>query len=123
MRELAQLLLPAVRWDPAAGFAPALPAVVRGIAAGVGGFVIEGGTRDAVAELTDTIRKSAGDAPDHGDLAGGSHVIRLACAPTLRAARRGDRFPARCAGCPPRGTGGRARGAPRRLQRDPCAVV
>jgi len=63
MRELAQLLLPAVRWDPAAGFAPALPAVVRGIAAGVGGFVIEGGTRDAVAELTGTIRRSAGDAP------------------------------------------------------------
>jgi len=63
MRELAQLLLPAVRWDPAAGFAPALPAVMRGVAAGVGGFVIEGGTRDAVAELTDRIRQSAGDAP------------------------------------------------------------
>jgi len=63
MRELAQLLLPAVRWDPAAGFAPALPAVMRGIAAGVGGFVIEGGSRDAVGELTGTIRRSAGDAP------------------------------------------------------------
>jgi len=63
MRELAQLLLPAIRWDPAAGFGPALPAVMRGIAAGVGGFVIEGGTRDAVAELTGTIRRSAGDAP------------------------------------------------------------
>ena len=63
MRELAQLLLPAVRWDAAAGFAPALPAVMRGIAAGVGGFVIEGGTRDAVAELTATIRRGAGDAP------------------------------------------------------------
>ena len=63
MRELAQLLLPAVQWDPAAGFAPALPAVMRGIAAGVGGFVIESGTRDAVSELTSTIRKSASDAP------------------------------------------------------------
>ena len=63
MRELGQLLLPAVRWDPAAGFAPALPAVMRGIAAGVGGFVIEGGTREAVAELTRTIRNTAGDAP------------------------------------------------------------
>ena len=63
MRELAQLLLPAVRWDAAAGFAPALPAVMRGIGAGVGGFVIEGGTRDAVAELTATIRRGAGDAP------------------------------------------------------------
>jgi len=63
MRELAQLLLPAVRWDPAAGFAPALPAVMRGIAAGVGGFVIEGGSRDAVGELTGTIRRNAGDAP------------------------------------------------------------
>ena len=63
MRELAQLLLPAVRWDPAAGFASALPAVMRGIAAGVGGFVIEGGARDAVAELTGTIRRNADDAP------------------------------------------------------------
>ncbi|HEX5073286.1 MAG TPA: glycoside hydrolase family 3 N-terminal domain-containing protein [Gemmatimonadaceae bacterium] len=63
MRELAQLLLPAVRWDPTAGFAPALPAVMRGIAAGVGGFVVEGGTRDAVAELSGTIRRTAGDAP------------------------------------------------------------
>jgi len=63
MRELAQLLLPAIHWGAAAGFAPALPAVTRGIAAGVGGFVIEGGTRDAVAELTSTIRKRAGDAP------------------------------------------------------------
>ncbi len=62
MRELAQLLLPSVRWDPALGFAPALPGVMRGIAAGVGGFVIEGGSRDAVAELTATIRRSAGDA-------------------------------------------------------------
>jgi beta-glucosidase-like glycosyl hydrolase len=63
MRELAQLLLPAIRWDPALGFAPALPAVMRGVAAGVGGFVIEGGARDAVAELAATIRRSAGDAP------------------------------------------------------------
>jgi len=63
MRELAQLLLPAVRWDPVAGFAPALPGVMRGIAAGVGGFVIEAGSRDAVAELTATIRNSTGDAP------------------------------------------------------------
>ena len=63
MRELAQLLLPAIHWHPAAGFAPVLPAVMRGIAAGVGGFVIDGGTRDAVAELTSTIRKSSGDAP------------------------------------------------------------
>jgi len=63
MRELAQLLLPAVRWDPALGFAPALPGVMRGVAAGVGGFVVEGGSRDAVAELTGTIRQSSGDAP------------------------------------------------------------
>jgi len=63
MRELAQLLLPAIRWDPTLGFAPALPAMMRGLAAGVGGFVIEGGSQDAVAELTSAIRRSAGDAP------------------------------------------------------------
>ena len=38
MREVAQLLLPSVRWDPAHGFAPAMPAVMRAVAAGVGGF-------------------------------------------------------------------------------------
>jgi beta-glucosidase-like glycosyl hydrolase len=63
MREVAQLLLPSVRWDPTHGFAPAMPAVTRAVAAGVGGFVVEGGTRDAVAGLAAAIRQSTPDAP------------------------------------------------------------
>ena len=63
MRELAQLLLPSVRWDPSLAFGPATPGIERAMAAGVGGFVIEGGVRDAVAELTAAIRRQAGDAP------------------------------------------------------------
>jgi beta-glucosidase-like glycosyl hydrolase len=63
MREVAQLLLPSVRWDPAHGFAPAMPAVTRAVAAGVGGFVVEGGSRDAVAALAAAVREHASDAP------------------------------------------------------------
>lgn len=63
MREVAQLLLPSVRWDPAHGFAPAMPAVMRAVAAGVGGFVVEGGSRDAVAQLAAAIRQQASDPP------------------------------------------------------------
>jgi beta-glucosidase-like glycosyl hydrolase len=63
MREVAQLLLPSVRWDPAHAFAPAMPAVTRAVAAGVGGFVVEGGSRDAVAALAAAIRQHASDPP------------------------------------------------------------
>jgi len=63
MREVAQLLLPSVRWDAAHGFAPAMPAVMRAVAAGIGGFVVEGGSRAAVAALAAAVRQSATDAP------------------------------------------------------------
>jgi beta-glucosidase-like glycosyl hydrolase len=63
MREIARLLLPSVRWDPSVGFAPARPAVARALAAGVGGFLIEGGTCEAVAELAAEIRRDADVAP------------------------------------------------------------
>lgn len=52
MKPLAALVLPAVRWDAERGFAPSLPAVERNLALGVGGFIIFGGERAAVAELT-----------------------------------------------------------------------
>jgi beta-glucosidase-like glycosyl hydrolase len=63
MRELAQLLVPSVRWDPTLGFAPAKAAVMRAVAAGVGGFVVEGGSRDAVAELAAEIMQRSEEAP------------------------------------------------------------
>jgi beta-glucosidase-like glycosyl hydrolase len=63
MREIARLLLPSVRWDATAGFAPALPGVLRALAAGVGGFVIEGGRCSDVAALAAEIRGHADFAP------------------------------------------------------------
>ena len=63
MRELAQLLMPSVRWDPARGFEPVKPAVMRALAAGVAGFVIDSGPRDGIAELTADIRRRSETAP------------------------------------------------------------
>jgi len=63
MREIARLLLPSVHWDDARGFASAKPAVMRALADGIAGFVIEGGTCDAVAELAADIHRNAEEAP------------------------------------------------------------
>lgn len=56
MSDLAQLLLPAVRWDAARGFADATADIERALALGVGGFIIFGGERDAVAALAAQLR-------------------------------------------------------------------
>jgi beta-glucosidase-like glycosyl hydrolase len=63
MREIARLLLPSVHWDQALGFAPARPGVMRALTTGIVGFVIEGGTCEAVAELAADIRHHADEAP------------------------------------------------------------
>jgi beta-glucosidase-like glycosyl hydrolase len=52
MKPLAALVLPAIRWEAERGFAPSLPAVEGALALGVGGFIIFGGEREAVARLT-----------------------------------------------------------------------
>ena len=59
MKRLAALVLPAIRWDPAAGFEPALPAVEAALALGVGGFIVFGGERGAVRALTRRIASAA----------------------------------------------------------------
>lgn len=59
MSDLAQLLLPSLRWDPDRGFAHAAPEIERALALGVGGFIIFGGTRDAVATLTAQLRAAS----------------------------------------------------------------
>lgn len=59
MSDLAQLLLPALRWDAARGFAPLERDIERAIALGVGGFIIFGGTSDAVAKLTHDLRTAS----------------------------------------------------------------
>jgi len=56
MKPLAALVLPAIRWDAERGFAPALPAVEAALDLGVGGFIVFGGEREAVARLTRDLR-------------------------------------------------------------------
>ena len=51
MLSLARLLVPAIRWDVARGFDPQRDAIDHALALGVGGFLIRGGTREAVAAL------------------------------------------------------------------------
>ena len=59
MSDLAKLLLPAVRWDVERGFATSIAAIERGLALGVGGFILYGGERNAVAALTAQLQAAA----------------------------------------------------------------
>jgi beta-glucosidase len=56
---LTALVLPAIRWDGERGFAPALPAAEAALKLGVGGFIIFGGERGAVARLTRDLAAAA----------------------------------------------------------------
>ncbi|MBV6521017.1 MAG: Beta-hexosaminidase [Gemmatimonadaceae bacterium] len=56
MSDLAQLLIPAVRRDPSTGFDESLPAIERALQAGVGGFIVFGGSVEEVRTLTATMR-------------------------------------------------------------------
>ncbi|HWV56378.1 MAG TPA: glycoside hydrolase family 3 N-terminal domain-containing protein [Longimicrobiales bacterium] len=54
--EIARLLFPAIRWDPASQFDGEGARVDQALAQGVGGFIFFGGTVDAVRELTTDLR-------------------------------------------------------------------
>ena len=56
---LARLVFPSLRWR-SGSFAHERPVIDAALAAGVGGFIVFGGTRDAVAELTRGVREQAG---------------------------------------------------------------
>ena len=56
MTELAQLLLPAIRWDREHGFTNERPRIDAALAAGVGGFIFVGGEATEVASLTAELR-------------------------------------------------------------------
>ncbi|HVH09474.1 MAG TPA: glycoside hydrolase family 3 N-terminal domain-containing protein [Gemmatimonadales bacterium] len=59
--ELARLVFPALRWRTREGsFAHERPKIKAALAAGVGGFIIFGGTREAVAALARELRERAG---------------------------------------------------------------
>ena len=55
----AELVLPAIRWDPDRGYDPARPDIERALAAGVGGFVLFGGERAAMQALTRDLQAAA----------------------------------------------------------------
>ena len=50
-RELAQLLIPVLRWSPSGGFADTRPLIEQSLALGVGGFQLVGGEQDGVRAL------------------------------------------------------------------------
>jgi len=58
---LARLVFPALRWRPRdGGFDHEQPKIDAALAAGVGGFIIFGGTRETVTALTGELRRQAG---------------------------------------------------------------
>ncbi|MBY0488934.1 MAG: hypothetical protein K2R93_03745 [Gemmatimonadaceae bacterium] len=50
-RDLAQLLIPVIRWSPDRGFAEVRPLIDEALALGVGGFQLMGGEQDGVRAL------------------------------------------------------------------------
>jgi beta-glucosidase-like glycosyl hydrolase len=57
MSDVAQLLLPALRWDTSAGWETERPLIEKGLQLGVGGFILFGGVEDAVRSLTKELRQ------------------------------------------------------------------
>jgi beta-glucosidase-like glycosyl hydrolase len=55
----AELVLPALRWDPERGFAPCVPDAERALALGVGGFILFGGEREAIRKLVGDLQAAA----------------------------------------------------------------
>lgn len=55
-----RLVMPALRWRDETGYAHEEPAIATALAIGVGGFIIFGGTREAVTALTRALRQRAG---------------------------------------------------------------
>lgn len=53
---VANLLIPAIRWDAERGWDAARPGIERALALGVGGFILFGGEQDAVRQLTKELR-------------------------------------------------------------------
>jgi beta-glucosidase-like glycosyl hydrolase len=53
---VANLLVPAIRWDAERGWEAERPAIERALALGVGGFILFGGEQDAVRQLTKELR-------------------------------------------------------------------
>jgi beta-glucosidase len=52
MTDVAELVMPAIRWDPERGYDGERRGIERALAAGVGGFILFGGEREATRALT-----------------------------------------------------------------------
>ncbi|MEJ7809697.1 MAG: glycoside hydrolase family 3 N-terminal domain-containing protein [Gemmatimonadaceae bacterium] len=57
MSDVAQLLVPALRWDSARGYEGQRDLIERGLTLGVGGFILFGGEQEAVRALTKELRQ------------------------------------------------------------------
>ena len=57
MSDVAQLLLPAIRWDPARGYSAESEKIDLALELGVGGFILFGGEQEAVRVLTKDLRR------------------------------------------------------------------
>ncbi|HET7584140.1 MAG TPA: glycoside hydrolase family 3 N-terminal domain-containing protein [Gemmatimonadaceae bacterium] len=57
MKDLAQLLIPAIRWSDERGYDGERQAIESALRLGVGGFILFGGTQDAVRALTRELRQ------------------------------------------------------------------
>ena len=59
MRNVAELLVPAIRWDPTNGFARERSRIARALELGVGGFVLHGGPEAEVRALIKDLRQAS----------------------------------------------------------------
>ncbi len=59
MRNVAELLVPAIRWDATTGFARERDRIARALELGVGGFVLHGGPEAEVRALIKDIRQAS----------------------------------------------------------------
>jgi beta-glucosidase-like glycosyl hydrolase len=59
MRNVAELLVPAIRWDTTTGFARERARIARALELGVGGFVLHGGPEGEVRALIKDIRQAS----------------------------------------------------------------
>jgi beta-glucosidase len=57
LNSVAELLLPAIRWDPVRGFAGQRETIDRALSLGVGGFILFGGPQDDVRMLCKEMRQ------------------------------------------------------------------
>ncbi|HET7563588.1 MAG TPA: beta-N-acetylhexosaminidase [Gemmatimonadaceae bacterium] len=57
MSDVAQLLMPAIHWDPESGYDAAREDIERALELGVGGFILFGGEQEAVRALTKELRQ------------------------------------------------------------------